>query len=314
MQPKPRRRGRRPNENEYEDQGNGITALHVRYRPKPPSEPQTVTALIDTAESARVQAHNWTANPVADGKFYLRSRIGGRYVYLHRFIMNCPPHLDTDHVNRDPRDNRRVNLRNVSHAENLRNRSPWAKPDQTPTETETTLRAAFPNPPRDLNLSKVPACLARLVQFAVGLTEFFLEQQNPDRRALQRFKVSVNGSVPLYPVTAVRRAVWLWNTPNGDRDKLRRWAKTTLAGWLVLLLSADAGHIVRRDDRDKPTVLTWELTTAGGEVFGPSWHGFLPTPREVADAMWEANRLSAELIWVDGKACRGYRGAAVWFY
>lgn len=42
--------------------------------------------------------------------------------YLHREIMNAPEGVMVDHINEDPLDNRKENLRLVTNAENMRNR------------------------------------------------------------------------------------------------------------------------------------------------------------------------------------------------
>lgn len=47
-----------------------------------------------------------------------------RTIYLHQFLLGkAPTGLEWDHENRDPLDNRRSNLRAVTHAFNSRNRS-----------------------------------------------------------------------------------------------------------------------------------------------------------------------------------------------
>lgn len=45
-------------------------------------------------------------------------------VLMHREIMNPPDGLEVDHKNRDPLDNRRENLRLVTHSQNMFNTSP----------------------------------------------------------------------------------------------------------------------------------------------------------------------------------------------
>lgn len=42
---------------------------------------------------------------------------------MHNVIMNTPLGFDTDHVNRKRSDNRKSNLRVVSHADNMLNRT-----------------------------------------------------------------------------------------------------------------------------------------------------------------------------------------------
>jgi hypothetical protein len=44
-------------------------------------------------------------------------------IYLHRAIMNAPAGVEVDHINRNPLDNRRKNLRFATRTENAQNRS-----------------------------------------------------------------------------------------------------------------------------------------------------------------------------------------------
>lgn len=44
-------------------------------------------------------------------------------ILMHRVINKTPAGMQTDHINRDRLDNRRANLRTVTHTENMNNRS-----------------------------------------------------------------------------------------------------------------------------------------------------------------------------------------------
>lgn len=49
---------------------------------------------------------------------YLQIKVQGHIKRYHRLISNCPEGLVVDHINRDTKDNRRVNLRNVTKQQN----------------------------------------------------------------------------------------------------------------------------------------------------------------------------------------------------
>jgi hypothetical protein len=78
-------------------------------------------ALIDEADFDRASRFNWffskgyamTHNP--DGP-------NGSLLGLHRFLVAPPDDVEVDHIDRNPLDCRRVNLRVASHQENMRNR------------------------------------------------------------------------------------------------------------------------------------------------------------------------------------------------
>lgn len=92
-------------------------------------------ALLDDADAERLGHYRWylltrtskyrVVNYVARGE----SREGRRYtVYLHREILGlslpweAQDGLEPDHINGDGLDNRRTNLRTLTHAENMQNR------------------------------------------------------------------------------------------------------------------------------------------------------------------------------------------------
>lgn len=75
-------------------------------------------ALIDGADSKLLE-HRWFRS----GRGYVMARIDGELVYLHRTILGLKKgdRRVSDHINGDPLDNRRVNLRACTQAENLQN-------------------------------------------------------------------------------------------------------------------------------------------------------------------------------------------------
>lgn len=87
--------------------------------------------LVDAADLERISAYRWhlkvqRANP---GKFYAQTTIrltSGRAgkktsIQLHRFILDAQPGQVVDHINGDPLDNRRANLRICTVRENSTN-------------------------------------------------------------------------------------------------------------------------------------------------------------------------------------------------
>lgn len=55
---------------------------------------------------------------------YIRNSKGQ---WLHRLITNCPKGLEVDHIDRNPLNNKRENLRCVTRAENNRNKRQYNK-------------------------------------------------------------------------------------------------------------------------------------------------------------------------------------------
>ena len=78
---------------------------------------------IDKEDREKISKYRWRVDQATG---YVYSDFGGIKVYLHRYIMGIHQNKDglvIDHINRNKLDNRRENLRIVTHAENLRNLS-----------------------------------------------------------------------------------------------------------------------------------------------------------------------------------------------
>ncbi len=75
-------------------------------------------ALVDHADFVEVDQHVWFCS----GRGYAVTKIAGKKVPLHNFLLGPSSRQRMiDHVDRDPLNNRRGNLRWVTHTENRRN-------------------------------------------------------------------------------------------------------------------------------------------------------------------------------------------------
>lgn len=76
-------------------------------------------ALVDDADYEWLTQWHWCYN----GKCAARgTNKGTTLIRMHRQIMNAPDGYEVDHINRNPLDNRRCNLRICTKAENQRNK------------------------------------------------------------------------------------------------------------------------------------------------------------------------------------------------
>lgn len=88
---------------------------------------QGKVALVDDEDFDRVNAFKWSAQKKRSGKFYAVRTVSGlngkrHTVWMHRFIMNTPDGMDTDHIdNTNDLDNHSSNLRVCTRSENLMN-------------------------------------------------------------------------------------------------------------------------------------------------------------------------------------------------
>lgn len=76
------------------------------------------TAIIDDEDFNRVNKFKWSYHSRLHLE-YARGRVNGKMTYLHRLIMNFPTKMEIDHINGNGLDNRKCNLRIVTHQENM---------------------------------------------------------------------------------------------------------------------------------------------------------------------------------------------------
>lgn len=93
--------------------------------PKPIQLTKGYIAWVDDEDYDRVARYSWFAQ-VIKGKVYAATHRKGilfkKYVYMHRYILGDPKDIEVDHWNNDGLDNRRCNLRQVTHAQQQFNR------------------------------------------------------------------------------------------------------------------------------------------------------------------------------------------------
>ena len=76
-----------------------------------------VSYTIVDAEFAHLDRHKWSL----DHYGYAVGHVGGKHVKLHQLIIGKKEWHDIDHISRDKLDNRKSNLRHVTHRENTLN-------------------------------------------------------------------------------------------------------------------------------------------------------------------------------------------------
>jgi hypothetical protein len=78
---------------------------------------EAVYALVDDDDFDRVNQYRWYVGY----KGYVLGLIGGKWIRLHRFIMQPSEGMVVDHINHDKFDNRRSNLRVCTTTQNSQN-------------------------------------------------------------------------------------------------------------------------------------------------------------------------------------------------
>ena len=85
-------------------------------------------ALVDLSQSNRVNQFKWRFQPKnpgdSNGYAVRDTRLNGtrKKIYMHRFILSCPPGVVVDHVDGDGLNNIEINLRQASVQENVVNK------------------------------------------------------------------------------------------------------------------------------------------------------------------------------------------------
>lgn len=74
-------------------------------------------AIIDGIDAERILCHRWRV----DAYGYAIKGGGKDTITMHRFLVATAPGEEVDHINRDKLDNRRCNLRVVTHTQNCVN-------------------------------------------------------------------------------------------------------------------------------------------------------------------------------------------------
>lgn len=80
---------------------------------------------VDDEDRPLLEAHEWKVGRFGRNNFYVyRTGPGGANVFLHRELLN--PEVEVDHIDGDGLNNRRSNLREATHQQNIAGMRPRA--------------------------------------------------------------------------------------------------------------------------------------------------------------------------------------------
>lgn len=93
------------------------------------------TILVDECDYGKVSQYKWYAHHSSKGTYRPARRESHpprKVVFLSQEIIDAPKGMHRDHINGDPFDNRRENLRVCEHNQNMKNRKKHGKTTQNP--------------------------------------------------------------------------------------------------------------------------------------------------------------------------------------
>ena len=80
-------------------------------------------ALVDDEDYENVRQYKWHASRMANGQIYALTCLPGKKnLGMHKVVLSIPNGMCADHINRNPLDNRKKNLRLCTHLQNTWNR------------------------------------------------------------------------------------------------------------------------------------------------------------------------------------------------
>ena len=111
----------------FDDPGHSPAALAAALAEGAKLIPLTQgkVAIVDAQDYDWLNKYKWCAAKIKHTYYAKRKRKGkGKLMSMHRLILNAPPNLFVDHINRNGLDNRRKKLRLCTNFQNLLNRGP----------------------------------------------------------------------------------------------------------------------------------------------------------------------------------------------
>ena len=84
-------------------------------------------AIVDPEDYDRLSSIRWYANKSPHTWYAVHSLTNGKKekrknLYMHHLVIKIPPSMRCDHINHNGLDNRKANLRPVTHTQNVWNR------------------------------------------------------------------------------------------------------------------------------------------------------------------------------------------------